>query len=66
MLWEGFPPETASWEDKIGGKGGIPRALVDEYEAAVDAEAELDAEEAAEAAADDDEPDFDDQAHHVT
>jgi hypothetical protein len=53
VLWEGFPPETASWEDKVGGKGGIPRALVDEYEAAVDAEAVLDAEEADDDASDD-------------
>ncbi len=53
VLWEGFPPETASWEDKIGGQGGIPRALVDDYEAAAEAEAELDADEADDAGSDD-------------
>ena len=40
-----------------GIKGGVPRAMVDEYEARLEAEAQLEAEEAAEDAddADDDE-----------
>jgi hypothetical protein len=43
VLWEGFPPEFASWEpaDKIHDD------LIDDYEAAVEAEAVLEAEEEA-------------------
>ena len=36
-----------------GVKGGVPRTMVDEYEASLEAEAQLAAEEAAEDAEDD-------------
>ena len=59
VLWKGYPPECASWQwpAQRGVTGGIPRAFVDEYEAGLEAEAQLDAEEAAEEAAEDDEDD---------
>ena len=55
VLWEGWPPETATWQYPVqrGSKGGIPHAVVDEYEASLEAEAQLEAEEAAEDAEDD-------------
>ena len=44
VLWEGFPPEFASWEPE----SEIHDDLIEEYEASMEAEAELEAEEAAE------------------
>ena len=44
VLWEGFPPEFASWESE----SQIHDDFIDEYEASLEAEAELDAEEEAE------------------
>ena len=49
VLWEGFPPEVATWEPEAA----IHDDFVDAYEAALEAEAELEAEEAAEDAAED-------------
>ena len=49
ILWEGFPPEVATWEPE----NAIHDDFVDAYEAALEAEAELEAEEAAEDAAED-------------
>ena len=48
VLWKGYPPESASWQYPVErkGDGGIPHEMVDEYEAALEAEAELEAEEA--------------------
>ena len=50
ILWKDYPPECASWQwpAQRGIKGGVPRAVVDEWEAGLEAEAQLDAEEAAE------------------
>jgi hypothetical protein len=58
VLWEGWPPETATWEypAQRGVKGGIPLGLVDEYEASLEAEAQLEAEEE-----DDDDEDDEDE-----
>ena len=44
ILWEGFPPEVATWEPEAR----VHDDFIDAYEAALEAEAELDAEEAAE------------------
>ena len=44
VLWEGFPPEAATWEPE----SEIHDDLIDEFEAALEAEAELAAEEEAE------------------
>lgn len=54
VLWKGYPPESASWQypTERKGDGGIPLEMVDEYEAALEAEAELEEEEAAEDAED--------------
>ena len=41
VLWEGFPPEAATWEPE----SEIHDDLIDEFEAALEAEAELEAEE---------------------
>ena len=48
ILWKDFPPECATWQWPVqrGVTGGIPRAVVDEYEASLEAEAQLEAEEA--------------------
>ena len=55
ILWKDFPPECAMWQWPVqcGIKGGVPHAVVDEYEASLEAEAQLAAEEAAEDAEDD-------------
>ena len=53
MLWEGFPPDVATWEPE----SAIHDDFIDEYEAAVEAEAELEAEEDEE----DDEDGMDDE-----
>ena len=55
ILWKDFPPECATWQWPVqrGVTGGIPRAVVDEYEASLEAEAQLEAEEAEEDAEDD-------------
>ena len=53
MLWEGFPPEFATWEPD----SRVHDDLIDAYEGAMDAEAVLEAEEAAM----DDEEDMDDE-----
>ena len=53
VLWEGFPPDVATWEPE----SVIHDDFIDEYEAAVEAEAELEAEEEAE----DDEDSMDDE-----
>ena len=42
MLWKGYPPDTATWEHH----SNIHDDFIDEYEAAVEAEAQLEAEEA--------------------
>ena len=44
VLWEGFPPDVATWEPE----SAIHDDFIDEYEATVEAEAELEAEEEAE------------------
>ena len=44
VLWEGFPPEFASWEPE----SEIHDEFIEEFEASLEAEAELEAEEAAE------------------
>ena len=61
VLWKDFPPECATWQWPVqrGVKGGVPRAMVDEYEVGLEAEAQLAAEEAAEDADDDDDDDDD-------
>ena len=46
VLWKGYPPEIATWEEKRE----IHSDFLDEYEADLAAEAELEAEEAAELA----------------
>ena len=48
ILWKDFPPEVATWQWPVGRgvTGGVPRAVIDEYEAGLEAEAQLDAEEA--------------------
>jgi len=46
VLWEGYPPEIATWENRRG----LPVTMVDAYEAALEAEADLEAEEAREIA----------------
>ena len=43
MLWEGYPPEIATWEDARE----IHDDFIDEFESGLEAEAELEAEEAA-------------------
>ena len=52
VLWQGYPPEIATWEEAVC----IHDDFIDDYEAELEAEAELDAEEerelAEEAAAD--------------
>ena len=48
MLWEGFPPEFASWEPE----SEIHDDFIEEYEASMEAEAELVADEAAQDAED--------------
>jgi len=40
VLWEGYPPEIATWEDE----SQIHDDFIDAYEAELAAEAELDAE----------------------
>ena len=62
ILWKDFPPECATWQWPVqrGIKGGVPRHVVDEYEASLEAEAQLAAEEAAEDA-EDDESDAEDE-----
>ena len=59
ILWKDFPPECATWQWPVqrGVTGGVPRAMVDEYEATLEAEAQLAAEEAAEDAEDDESDD---------
>eukprot|EP00966_Prymnesium_polylepis_P053627 1239897-Prymnesium_polylepis.1 len=42
ILWENFPPECATWESE----DRVHDDFIDEYEAALEAEAELEAEEA--------------------
>jgi hypothetical protein len=44
ILWQGYPPEVATWEPEAS----IHDDFIDEYEARVEAEAELEAEEEAE------------------
>ena len=44
VLWEGFPPDVATWEPE----DNIHDDLIDEYEATLEAEAQLEAEEEAE------------------
>jgi hypothetical protein len=44
VLWDGFPPEVATWEPE----SAIHDDFIDEYEASMEAEAELEAELAAE------------------
>ena len=60
VLWEGWPPESATWQwpAQRGVKDGIPLNLVVEYEAGLEAEAQLEAEEVAE---DEDESDEEDE-----
>ena len=41
VIWEGYPPDAATWEPPAN----ISDALIDEYEASLDAEAEADLEE---------------------
>ena len=53
VLWEGFPPEFASWERE----SEIHDDFIEEYEAGLEAEAVLEAEDAAE----DDEDAMDDE-----
>ena len=49
-IWKGWPPESATWQwpAQRGIIGGIPRDVVAEYEARLEAEAQLEAEEAEE------------------
>ena len=49
ILWQGFPPEVATWEPEKA----IHDDFIDAYEASLEAEAELEAEEAAEDEEDD-------------
>lgn len=49
VLWKNWPPEIATWEPE----SSIHDDFIDEYEAAMDAEAELEAEEALEDDGDD-------------
>ena len=44
VLWEGFPPDVATWEPE----SAIHDDFIDEYEATLEAEAQLEAEEEAE------------------
>ena len=37
VLWEGYPPEIATWEEE----GDIPDSFIDAYEAGLEAEEEL-------------------------
>ena len=53
MLWKGYPPEIATWEEE----GSIHDDFIDSYEAGLEAEAELDAAAAADEADTDDEAD---------
>ena len=39
VLWKGYPPEIATWEEE----GSIHDDFIDSYEAELEAEAELDA-----------------------
>ena len=39
VLWKGYPPEIATWEEE----GSIHDDFIDSYEAGLEAEAELDA-----------------------
>eukprot|EP00966_Prymnesium_polylepis_P178486 4133829-Prymnesium_polylepis.1 len=41
VLWKGYPPEIATWEDE----STIHNDFIDEYEACLEAEGELEAEE---------------------
>ena len=49
VLWKGYSPESASWQwpTQRGVTSGIPRTVVDEFEVRLEAEAQLDLEEAA-------------------
>ena len=53
VLWKGYPPEIATWEEE----GSIHDDFIDSYEAELEAEAELDAAAAADEADTDDEAD---------
>ena len=53
VLWKGYPPEIATWEEE----GSIHDDFIDSYEAGLEAEAELDAAAAADEADTDDEAD---------
>ena len=55
ILWKDFLPEYASWQwpTQRGIMGGVPRAVVDEWEAGLEAEAQLDAADAADDETDD-------------
>ena len=44
VLWQGYPPEVATWEEE----SAIHDEYIDQYEADLEAEAELEAREAEE------------------